>query len=248
MILVKMLVRRPVFGKHALAPRCADFCVGLGHPERAARSFGKRDVTMSTDIQHMLDRIWAAVEARLDIIRGEAVSKPVVSAIDEPVRESRIRDDFAVLDHLDAALSLAKANVLSDLAEEFDHTRDNIQWSQNLGYTAENSVPGFLEGYAYASLAGPEGPVLCSTPRAGYMLLGPNVTYPDHQHEPREIYLVLTPGCQWRLDSGEWFDVNAGDLIVHQSWQKHATRTGDQPFLAFAGWLDDGDRNGINWA
>ena len=80
------------------------------------------------------------------------------------------------------------------------------------------------------------------------MLMGPGVTYPGHRHAPREVYLLLTPGTQWRLDEGEWFPVQPGDLLVHEPWQWHAMRTGAEPMLAFAGWLEPGRRRDIGWA
>ena len=77
------------------------------------------------------------------------------------------------------------------------------------------------------------------------MLMGPDVIYPNHKHGPREFYLVLTPGSQWKLDDDEWFEVNPGDLILHEPWQMHAMKTSDKPLLAFAGWLERGDRKAI---
>ena len=82
----------------------------------------------------------------------------------------------------------------------------------------------------------------------GLLLLGPGVVYPGHHHEPKEVYLVMTPGSQWCLDEGDWFDVAPGDLVFHDSWKMHAMRTRDKPLLAFAGWLDAGDRRGISWS
>ena len=43
------------------------------------------------------------------------------------------------------------------------------------------------------------------------------MTYPAHHHGPREVYLVMTPGVQWQLDEGDWFEVQAGDLagVLH---------------------------------
>jgi len=59
---------------------------------------------------------------------------------------------------------------------------------------------------------------------------------------------VLTPGSQWCLDEGDWFDVDAGDLMFPDSWQMHAMRPGEQPLLAFAGWIEAGDRRAIGWS
>ena len=162
--------------------------------------------------------------------------------------ESRFREDFPVLHHLAEALSLAARFELAEIAERFSRVMGNLRWSQNPNYDDDNSSRRFLDGYAYAGISGPDAPMLCTVPRGGLLLLGPGVVYPGHHHEPREVYLMLTPGSQWCLDEGDWFDVAPGDLVFHDSWQMHAMRTRDKPLLAFAGWLDAGDRRGISWS
>ncbi|RVU37776.1 hypothetical protein EOI86_00265 [Hwanghaeella grinnelliae] len=203
---------------------------------------------VNAELETILNESWRAVEARTDAISGTGIQRPVAIPKDKPLRTGRIGSDFPVLGHLPNALDVAASHALADLARRFGVLSGKMEWSQNAGYTPENSSRSFLDGYAYASLSGPDGPILCEAPMAGYMLLGPDVHYPDHRHEPREVYLVLTPGAQWSLDSGDWFDVAPGTMIIHNSWQKHAIRTGDTPFLAFAAWLEAGPRSGISWA
>ena len=62
------------------------------------------------------------------------------------------------------------------------------------------------------------------------------------------IYLVLAGDVQWRLDQGAWFDVTAGSLIFHDAWQMHGMRSGGTPMLAFAGWIEPGDRTAIRFS
>ena len=206
------------------------------------------ETVVNSELEKMLSESWRAVEARNDVISGTNIRRPTMVPKDQPLRTGRVGSGFRVLKHLPQALEAAAPHALADLAQIFGELSGTIEWSQNAGYTSENSSRSFLDGYAYASLSGPDGPILCEAPMAGYMLLGPDVHYPDHRHQPREVYLVLTPGAQWSLDSGEWFDVAPGTVIVHDSWQKHAIRTGSTPFLAFAAWLEAGPRSGISWA
>ena len=206
------------------------------------------ETVVNSELEKMLSESWRAVEARNDVISGTNIRRPTMVPKDQPLRTGRVGSGFPVLKHLPQALDAAAPHALADLADLFGELSGTIEWSQNAGYTSENSSRSFLDGYAYASLSGPDGPILCEAPMAGYMLLGPDVHYPDHRHQPREVYLVLTPGAQWSLDSGEWFDVAPGTVIVHDSWQKHAIRTGGSPFLAFAAWLEAGPRSGISWA
>lgn len=194
------------------------------------------------------DACWAAIAARASRPDGHRVDIPPFVAAEAVEHESRFSRDFPVMRHLDAALALARRCDLAELAGAFARVAPGLAWSQNPSYTEANCTRSFLDGYAYAALSGPEGPIHCAAPRGGFMIMGPDVTYPDHHHEPREVYLVLTPGTQWRLDRGEWFDVEAGDLIFHRPWQMHAMRTRGEPLLAFAGWVEPGSRLGIGWA
>ena len=203
---------------------------------------------MTPDLDAVLNDCWTAVEARTEMIAGGRVARPDTVPQEVPRLTGRVGTDFPVLGHLEDALAAAASGPLAALADRFGALSGMVEWSQNSGYTEANSTRSFLDGYAYASLSGPDGPVLCEAPMAGFMLLGPDVHYPDHKHAPREVYLVLTPGARWSLDSGDWVAVPAGALILHQSWQKHAIQTGDTPFLAFAAWLEPGPRDGISWA
>ena len=191
---------------------------------------------------------WLEITRRTDRINGRRVAMPTKINCERQDAESRFSDDFAVLAHLDTALALVAATELAELGERFAHVMHRLRWSQNPNYNASNSNRAFLDGYAYAGFSGPDAPILCAAPRGGLVLLGPDVVYPSHHHQPREVYLVLTPGSQWCLDEGEWFDVGPGDLLFHDSWQMHAMRTREQPLLAFAGWIEAGDRRAIGWS
>jgi len=223
---------------------CIDQKPARGLLERMCRG----ETLVNSELENFLSECWRAVEARVDAISGTKIRRPTTIPKDQPLRTGRVGSGFPVLKYLPQALDAAAPYALAGLAQVFGELSERIEWSQNAGYTSENSSRSFLDGYAYASLSGPDGPILCEAPMAGYMLLGPDVHYPDHRHQPREVYLVLTPGAQWSLDSGEWFDVAPGTMIVHDGWQNHAIRTGDTPFLAFAAWLEAGPRSGISWA
>jgi len=198
--------------------------------------------TRQSSLQGLIDAIWQAVEVRRDKATGKQVEVPAVVPMEGAQAESRFSNGFPVLRYLDDALALARDFELSLIADRFSDLVHTLNWSQNPSYDETHCDPSFLAGYAYAALSGQEGPAYCAAPRGGLMLIGPNVTYPDHRHAPREVYLVMTPGVQWRLDRGEWFDVAPGDLIYHYAWQMHAMRTTDQPLLAFGGWVEPGRR------
>jgi len=192
--------------------------------------------------------IWSRIVAQPERISGRQIAKPAQIDGERRDAESRFSDRFPVLDHIDTALALTAQGPLAEIGDRFARVMHRLRWSQNPNYTEHNSKASFLAGYAYAGLSGPDAPLLCAVPRGGLVLLGPDVEYPSHHHQPKEVYLVLTPGAQWCLDEGDWFDVAAGDLIFHDSWQMHAMRTREHPLLAFAGWIEAGDRRAIGWS
>ena len=198
-------------------------------------------------LQQLNQLTWAAISARRDKLTGREVCVPAMQTLEEAIIESRFGDDFAVLEHLERAVEIASEHELAEIASGFESIVNQLRWSQNPAYDETNCAPEFLNGYAYAAFTGPDAPIRCSVPRGGLMIMAPNLTYPGHKHEPREAYLVLTPGSQWQLDEGEWFDVMPGDLIYHDSWQIHSMRTRGEPLLAFAGWVEAGTRQSVNW-
>ncbi len=202
-------------------------------------------------LRDAFDAIWLHIAGLKDKMNGNSIDvpafvPPVARGADAPA-ESRFGTDFPVLRHVNAAIELARQHKAASIADHFAGALPLLRWSQNPSYNETNCSRSLLDGYAYAAMGGPDGPIKCAAPRGGIMLMGPQVTYPDHRHGPKEVYLVLTPGAQWRLDEGDWFDVEAGDLLYHDAWQMHAIRTTDQPFLAFAGWVEPGERASIGW-
>ena len=200
---------------------------------------------MQAAIEELIDRSWAEAAARTDIRSGATISRPPLEALAAPRSESVFSDRFPVLEHFDAALELARGGVLAGLAEACEAARGQFRWTQNAAYDEARVGRELLDKYAYAALTGPDGLRRCEVPLSGYILMAPGLEYAGHRHAPREIYLLLTPGAQWSLDGGDWFEVGAGELIVHEPWQMHAMRTADKPMLAFAAWLERGDRLAI---
>ncbi len=146
------------------------------------------------DLEQLHEVTWREIAARKDIISGRRIEAPRMIPSARLDAESRFREDFPVLHHLAEALSLAASFELAEIAERFSRVMGNLRWSQNPNYDDNNSSRRFLDGYAYAGISGPDAPILCAVPRGGLLLLGPGVVYPGHHHEPKEVYLVMTPG------------------------------------------------------
>lgn len=202
---------------------------------------------MTQNMEPLVRRIWQEVEATIDIVAGHHVQMPDIVETDPRPNEGRFADSFPVLKHLDQALKLAKSDKLTGLAEAISDALPRFRWSQNGSYNETNCSRAFLDGYAYAGLSGPDTSLSWAAPRTGVFLMAPDLLYPGHNHPAREIYLILTPGAEWRLDNGDWFKVQAGDLIFHDSWVLHEMRTFETPMLAIAAWIEDGARDSICW-
>lgn len=202
-------------------------------------------------VQQFIETFWREVGQRSEKRSGRMIDRPCAVATKATVSESHFVDGAVALDHIERGLFLAREAGLGDLADAFEACSDALHWSQNAGYhdssrKAENSA-AFLNNYIYGAMAGPEGPVFLDAPRLGLMVMAPNTLYPSHRHAPGEVYLMLTPGTQWRLDEGDWFEMAAGEVIYHDPWMSHAMRTGSEPMLALTAWTAPGDRNAIEW-
>ena len=54
----------------------------------------------------------------------------------------------------------------------------------------------------------------------GASLLAPGVVYPDHDHPPEEIYLVLSAGVWFNHQRG-WYTPGAGGTVHHAKGSTH---------------------------
>ena len=111
----------------------------------------------------LYDACWQAVSTRLDRISGQSIAVPPRLPVGNATAGARTADRFAVLDWLDAALELAGRHPLHELAHGLTALSEDLIWTQNAGYSAANTTASFLDGYAYAPIAGPGAPVpVCS--------------------------------------------------------------------------------------
>lgn len=137
---------------------------------------------------------------------------------------------------LPAVLGAAAAGPLAPLAAAFAALEPELAWQQNPNYSDARMGAGYLQDYAYATVAGPEGPVASETVLVSLLLLGPGRLYPPHAHGPEEVYHVLAGEALWWRQGEDWRARPPGSLIHHRPWQPHATRCGKAPLLALASW------------
>ncbi len=104
-------------------------------------------------------------------------------------------------------------------------------------YRPEQGVAAdFMERYAYINLVSPAGPFVSADTRITIAFWGTGLTYPEHWHEPEEMYAVVAGSAQFRASGRDPRQVGVGDMIHHASNHMHATDMVPGPLLAVVGW------------
>ena len=89
----------------------------------------------------------------------------------------------------------------------------------------------FAHAHANATLIGRGGLEERDDVWVGISLMSPGIEYPQHNHPPEEVYLVMSPG-HWQQNAGEWFEPGIGGLVHNTPNILHAMRSGSAPLLA----------------
>ena len=141
--------------------------------------------------------------------------------------------DLPCLRHLRDAARLANGKA-SDLLHVLENKANALRWDQT--YTAEDFGKEFLANYGWVELFGIRGHFVNERMAGGFLVLGPNVHYPDHYHMAEELYIPLTSGTLWRMGNAEFATRGAGAVIHHRSAVTHAMKTRGEPLVAFYLW------------
>lgn len=141
----------------------------------------------------------------------------------------------AVCSHLAAALAPAKSGSpeVARVAAAFEALEPSLAWKPRHvgGPFASDNWP---EGHANALIVGPGALEDRGDVMIGASLLAPDVRYPDHDHGPEEVYLVLTPG-RFQHGTSDWFEPGVGGTFYNEPAIRHAMASGPVPLLALWG-------------
>ncbi|CAM5650980.1 hypothetical protein MAUB1S_11284 [Mycolicibacterium aubagnense] len=135
--------------------------------------------------------------------------------------------------HLDRIREIAP-DMTQPLVHLLADNQQLLRWGQT--YTQEDFGRDFLDNYGWVELFGTRGHFANEKVTGGFLILGPEVVYPDHHHEAEEIYIPLTDGTGWRKGEGAFQLRGAGEMIHHPSNVNHAMKTGVEPLLALYLW------------
>ena len=98
----------------------------------------------------------------------------------------------------------------------------------------------FLDHYGHIELFGPAGIFTSSQCRAFIGYWGQGLFYPMHDHEAKEIYLVLGGRCLFEAEGDATADLGPGGVRIHTSYQSHAMEMRDASMLALCLWRGAG--------
>lgn len=164
---------------------------------------------------------------------GALVGGFVAAIPDAPAERTLEPSPLACLQYLPRAAAIAGGGA-EVLAQCLARHAGALRWAQT--YTAADFGRDFLDRYGWTELIGTRGHFASDTIAAGFLLLGPDVVYPDHHHVAEEIYVPMTPATEWRKGDGAFVARAAGETIHHPSNVSHAMRTGAEPLLALYLW------------
>lgn len=146
---------------------------------------------------------------------------------------------LAVLDYLPRLASMATApyrGIIDSLIE----AQANLRFGQT--YSEADFGAEFLRQYGWIKILGPDAYWHSSQLASGFLILGNDVTYPQHWHEAEEIYLPISGNAEWYREDQGWLRQPVGTVIHHSGGVKHGTRTIGEPLIALYLWRG-GDLN-----
>ncbi|MGY5800066.1 dimethylsulfonioproprionate lyase family protein [Rhizobium sp. LEGMi12c] len=166
--------------------------------------------------------------------RSDLLLQHFIDGFDWPTEERALAPrDLPVVSHLREPDQVAAGAERALLGRLF-HAADLLHWAQTYSITDFGS--DFLQRYGWVELFGTRGHFASEEMAGGFLLLGPDVHYPDHHHVAEEIYIPLTDGSLWSKDAQPFLPRWSGEIIHHPSNIRHAMRTEDQPLVALYLW------------
>lgn len=186
-------------------------------------------------LQKFVDAAHAAFEEFVVCPSGRRAANRVFQALEEPSpSSSSVGSRLPVCSQLPRALSIQTSHrSLRDLLDCFSALEPHLQW-RGRPSSNDTASDNFPENHANAMIIGPSGVEDRRDVWVGASLLAPRVRYPDHNHPPEEVYLVVSDG-EFRQDDGPWFTPGVGGTLYNSPGIRHAMRSSHTPLLAF--WL-----------
>lgn len=146
----------------------------------------------------------------------EAAPLPVCKQIDAAAHHTR------AVEASDSSPVARHAHCLSQLAGQ-------LSWYRRKG--VEPADEPLYGSHANAIIVGPGGIEQRDDVWIGCSVVAPGIRYPDHDHPPEEVYLVLSEGY-WRQEQNAWFEPGIGGVVYNSPGIVHAMKSGERTLLA----------------
>ena len=186
------------------------------------------------DLQSFVEACSAAYREFAPETEGGRSNREIFQALEQPMaRTGREASRLPVCAYLEDAFSADfKHDSLKALVAAFRKVEPLLEWRTRPTYDKATASENFMAGHANAMILGPGGLEERSDVWLGVTLMAPNVRYPDHNHAPEEVYLVLSEGDFLQGDRG-WFTPGMGGSFYNVPNIRHAMRSGEKPLFAF---------------
>jgi hypothetical protein len=190
-------------------------------------------------LQTLLDSVHAALASNGTVEAAVPSVARIFTALESPLPASdKMGERLPVCAHLDAALGTARATSapLARVADAFAKLEPHLTWRRRMG--GPTASENFSDGHGNVMIVGPGGFEERDDVWVGASLMAPHVRYPDHNHKPEEVYLVLSRG-EFRQGEAPWFEPGIGGTLFNVPNITHAMRSGDAPlFAVWCLWVD----------
>ncbi len=138
--------------------------------------------------------------------------------------------------HLKRALDEGKLERTAPFIRSIESIQQHLIWQ----YGYEKVPRGLEKTYAYAEVAGPNGPILTDQVILGFVLFAPGCTYPSHAHDGiSESYICLS-GAVSENHQGVYAP---GSMIFNPPEHTHRITVSNlEPALLAYAWIGPSDR------
>lgn len=140
-----------------------------------------------------------------------------------------------VIDHLPESRKWT-APEFSRLVEAIIEGAEHFHWRSSYGLSDSGIDEDFISRYGYFNLVSPDGPYLSPDYRITIAFWGAGLKYPEHSHDPEEMYAVIAGDVEFRAEGRAPVQVGPGGMVHHAPRQMHATDMIPGPMLAVVGW------------
>ena len=140
-----------------------------------------------------------------------------------------------VIEHLKESRNWSTSE-FSDLIEAVIDGAGHFHWRTSYSAADEGIDEDFVTRYGYFNLVSPDGPYLNSDYRVTIAFWGAGLKYPEHTHDPEELYAVIAGDVEFRATGRPPVQVGPGGFVHHAPRQAHATDMIPGPMLAVVGW------------